>query len=97
NEISDVRPDRHLTLEPPASEASIIDERLPQQTFRFGRISAQEARQPTHTTATVFGEQVAQFLRLFRVEYAATCRTFSSLHDRVDDTMQCADVLLGRS
>ena len=45
----------------------------------------------------MFGQQVAQFLRLGRVEYAATRRAFSSLHDRVDDTVQRADVLLGGS
>src|SRR5262249_44056442 len=101
NKISDVRSDRHLTLEAPSRKALIIDEGLPQQTLRFCRVSAQETRQSTHrtaftrdTTTAVLGEQVAQLLRPCRIEHTPPSRPFSSLHDCVDDTMQSADVLL---
>jgi hypothetical protein len=98
-----VRTDRHLTLEPAAGEAPVIDKGLPQCALGFGRIPAQEPRQPSYwsafaryTAAAVFGEQIAQFLRLLRVEDAPAGRTFAPLNNRVDDPMQRANVLLGR-
>src|SRR5581483_430341 len=96
--------DRHLTLEPATGETAVIDQGLPQNPLRLCRIPAQQPRQPAHgpafardAAAAMLRQEVAQLLRLRRIEYPATRRSFSSLCDRVDHAMQRADVLLRRS
>ena len=77
-EIDDVRRDRHLPLEAEFGEPPVLDQRIPQNALRFGRIAAQQPCEAAHRAAvrpsaalSMLGKQGAQHLRLLAVEHPA--------------------------
>ena len=78
DEVGDMRTDRNLPLEALPGKSPVTRERLPQRAFGFGRIAAEQPRQPPHRAAltrhpavAVFRQQGAQRFGLFAVQHAA--------------------------
>jgi len=83
------------------SETPVAGQRLPERALRFGRIAAEQfgkaARgRPLVTRDVAFRQKRAQQLGLRPIKHATARRTLAPLSQRHRDTVQRADILLGR-